>query len=213
MYGRFFKRPLDLLLSLLALPPVLLAVLVAAAAIYLDDPGPVFYNAPRRGLNGKVYTMYKLRSMRVGALPAMNEDGSAYCGARDPRITRVGRILRKLSVDELPQILNILKGDMSFVGPRPNLARNAHPRLDEIGKKRLTVRPGMTGYSQAYYRNSISQQQKFLNDCYYADHVGFLLDVKIVLRTLGSVVRREGVYADQDGGAKRLKSKGAEVSK
>ncbi len=213
MYRRFFKRTLDILLSLVALPMVLLVILVIAPVIYFDDPGPVFYNAPRRGLNGKVYTMYKLRSMYVGAQPVLNEDGSVYCGVNDPRITKVGRIIRKLSIDELPQVLNILKGDMSFVGPRPNLARNPNARLDDIRKKRLTVRPGMTGYAQAYYRNNISQEQKFLSDCHYADHLGFLFDVKIMLRTLVIIVRREGIYPDQAEAVERFKSKGAEVSK
>ena len=122
MYKMFFKRAIDILLSLIALPFVLLVVAIMAVFIYLEDRGPVFYNATRRGRNGKNFKMFKLRSMYVNSPDLKNADGSTFNSDKDPRVTKVGRFMRKTSVDELPQILNVLIGDMSFVGPRPTLA-------------------------------------------------------------------------------------------
>ena len=193
MYKNYIKRGLDVAVSLLALPFVGLSFIVCAPLIWMEDRGPVFYNALRRGRNGAVFTMYKYRSMRVDAPVMKNRDGSAYSGADDPRVTKIGRAMRKLSIDELPQILNVLKGDMSLVGPRPNLASGPYEALDEVRKKRLTVRPGLTGYSQAYFRNSIDQEQKFWNDCYYVDHVSLGFDLKILMRTVLSVLGAKNV--------------------
>ena len=193
MYKHYTKRLLDIILSLIALPFVLLSFVFCAPIIWFTDKGPIFYNAPRRGQKGTIFTMYKYRSMYVNAPVLKNADGSTYSGNDDPRVTRFGRIMRKLSVDELPQILNVLKGDMSFVGPRPNLAVGNYEEFDEYRKKRLEVRPGITGYSQAYFRNSITQEQKFINDCYYVDNVSFLFDVKILIQTVLSVVRSKNI--------------------
>ena len=140
MYRRFIKRLLDILISLVALPFVLLVIAICAPIIYLDDRGPVFYNATRRGTNGKNFTMYKLRSMYVNAPEIKNADGSTITNDFDPRVTRFGRFLRKFSVDEVPQFLNVLKGDMSLVGPRPTLAVTPYKELTEPWKKRLLVR-------------------------------------------------------------------------
>lgn len=188
MYEKFIKRLLDIIISLLALPFVGLVIVLFAPIIYFTDRGPVFYNAPRMGKDGKPFKMFKLRSMKVNAPVLKNADGSTYSGDDDPRVTKIGRIMRKLSIDELPQILNVLIGDMSFVGPRPNLVVGDYREYDDIRKKRLKVRPGITGYSQAYFRNSISQNEKFANDCYYVDHVSFVFDVKILVQTVKSVV-------------------------
>lgn len=193
MYKKFVKRLLDIIISLIALPFVGLAILVFGPVIYLTDKGPIFYNAPRRGINGSTFKMFKLRSMKVNAPVLKNADGSTYSGDDDPRVTKIGRIMRKLSIDELPQILNVLIGDMSFVGPRPNLATGNYEEFDEKRKKRLTVRPGITGYSQAYFRNSIPQEQKFENDCYYVDHVSFIFDVKILIQTVMSVLGSKNI--------------------
>lgn len=193
MYKKIFKRLLDIVISLIALPFVGIAILIFAPIIYLTDKGPVFYNAPRRGMNGKAFTMFKLRSMKVNAPVLKNADGSTYSGDDDPRVTKIGRIMRKLSIDELPQILNVLKGDMSFVGPRPHLASGNYEEFDEMRKKRLTVRPGVTGYSQAYFRNSITQEEKMKNDCYYVDNVSFLFDVKILIQTVLSVLGSKNI--------------------
>ena len=193
MYSCFFKRFIDILLSLLALPFVFLIVLAVAPFIFFEDKGPLFYNAVRRGRYGKKFKMFKLRTMYVNAPDIKNADGSTFNSDQDPRVTKIGRFLRKTSIDELPQILNVLIGDMSFIGPRPTLAITPYEELPEINKKRLLVRPGISGYAQAYYRNSITQQEKFEKDCYYVDHVSFLLDIKILLITVVSVLRRENI--------------------
>jgi len=193
MYKKFGKRLLDIVISLIALPFVGLVILVLAPVIYLTDKGPIFYNATRRGMNGKNFKMFKLRSMKVNSPVLKNPDGSTYSGDDDPRVTKIGRIMRKLSIDELPQILNVLIGDMSFVGPRPTLATTPYEQLDADRKKRLTVRPGITGYSQAYFRNSITQEQKIINDCHYVDNLSFLFDIKILIQTVLSVVRSKNI--------------------
>ena len=107
--------------------------------------------------------------------------------------------MRKTSIDEIPQLLNVLKGDMSLIGPRPNLAGGKLEDFNQNQLKRLNVRPGITGYSQAYYRNSILQEQKFINDCYYVDHVSLLFDVKILIHTVKSVLMHENIYVKQPG--------------
>lgn len=194
MYKKFLKRFLDIVVSLIALPFVLLVVIVMAPLIYFEDKGPVFYNAPRRGKDGKEFKMFKLRSMYVNSPDLKNADGSTYNSAKDPRVTKIGRLMRKASVDELPQILNVLIGDMSFIGPRPTLPTTPYDQLPDSSKKRLSIRPGITGYAQAYYRNSIGQQEKFHYDCIYVDNVSFLLDVKILIKTVTSVLKRENIY-------------------
>lgn len=198
MYRKFFKRLIDIILSLVALPFVLLAIIIMAPFIYLEDKGPVFYNATRRGKNGKNFKMFKLRSMYVNSPNLKNADGSTFNSAKDPRVTKIGRFMRKTSVDELPQILNVLIGDMSFIGPRPTLATTPYEELPEISKRRLTVRPGITGYAQAYYRNSITQDEKFAHDCYYAENVSFILDIKIILQTVKSVLKQENIYVSTE---------------
>lgn len=184
LYKHFFKRLIDLILSLIGLPFFCLIFIVLAPIIFLTDRGPVFYNAPRLGRNGKVFNMYKFRSMKVNAPDIRNKDGSTYNGDDDPRVTKIGRFMRKTSLDETPQLLNVLKGDMSVIGPRPFVTTHyyGYDKLEPKMKKRIEVRPGITGYSQAYYRNSITQDEKIEQDCYYADHVSFLLDVKVFFR-------------------------------
>ena len=194
MYKCFFKRVLDLLLAILALPFVLLLIAIAAPLIWLEDRGSVFYNAKRMGRNGRPFKMFKLRSMKVNAPDLRNADGSTFNSSDDPRVTRIGRFIRKTSIDEIPQILNVLIGDMSFVGPRPVLPGIPYAEYDDVRRKRLTVRPGITGYSQAYFRNSVGQEEKFLQDCYYTDHVSLLFDLKILFHTAYSVLKRENVF-------------------
>ena len=200
MYKHFFKRLFDIIVGLIALPFVLLIILIFAPIIYLTDRGPVFYNAERLGKKGKVYKMYKLRSMYVNSPDIKNADGSTYNGENDPRVTPVGRFMRKTSIDELPQFLNILFGHMSLIGPRPHLTKNykGYDLLDEPHKKRLDVRPGVTGYSQAYFRNSITSEKKLENDDYYVEHLTLWLDIKIVFKTALSVLKRENIYVSDD---------------
>ncbi|MBQ7288445.1 MAG: sugar transferase [Clostridia bacterium] len=193
---RFFKRFIDILVSLVALPFVLLVVLCSAPVIYLTDKGPVFYNAERKGKDGKIFKMYKLRSMYVNAPNIKNSDGSTFNSANDPRVTRVGKFLRKTSLDEFPQFFNVLIGDMSLIGPRPTLPGKSIPvnEMDEIRRKRYSVRPGITGYAQAYYRNSITQDEKFMHDAYYVDNLSFVLDVKVIFKTVLSVIGQKNIH-------------------
>ena len=196
MYRNCIKRLLDILISLIGLPFFCLLFVILAPIIYFTNRGPVFYIAPRLGKNGKKFHMLKFRSMKVNAPDIRNADGSTYNGADDPRVTKIGKIMRKTSLDEIPQILNVLKGDMSLVGPRAFLGTTAkaYDEMDEKRKKRLTVRPGITGYSQAYYRNSIGLEEKIEYDCYYVDHVSFRMDLKILFKTVASVLKHENIY-------------------
>lgn len=206
MYRKFFKRLIDIVLSLIALPFVLLVILIMAPFIYFEDKGPVFYNAERRGMNGKPFKMFKLRSMYVNAPDIRTADGSTFNSANDPRVTKIGKFMRKTSIDELPQILNVLIGDMSFIGPRPTVTTTPFEQLGELPRKRLQVRPGITGYVQAYYRNSIGHDEKVRLACYYVDNVSFMMDVKIILQTVKSVLKRENIYVSSE-------NKSAEESK
>ena len=196
MYKHGIKRFLDIVLSTIGLPLFFIVFVIVAPIIYFTDKGPVFYNADRLGYKGKIYKMYKFRSMRVNAPDLRNKDGSTYNGDDDPRVTKIGRILRKTSLDEAPQLLNVLKGDMSVVGPRPYITTNykGYEYLSPMKKKRLDVRPGITGYSQAYFRNSIGADEKDKNDCYYVDNISFLFDVKIFFQTAKSVLLRKNIY-------------------
>lgn len=195
------KRIIDLFFSLLVLPLILPITIIVYMFIYFDDKGPLFYNAQRLGRNGKTFKMYKFRTMMVNAPDIRLSDGSTYNGDDDPRITRVGRFLRKTSIDELPQILNVLLGDMSFIGPRPDPV----DWLDKYSEKEkiiLSVRPGITGYNQAYYRNSADGAMKLKNDVYYAENISFSLDMKIFFKTIKTVLLHENINVDQA----RLKS-------
>lgn len=195
MYIHFFKRLIDILIGLCALPFVLLVIIIFAPIIYFTDRGPVFYNANRAGKGYKPFKMFKLRSMYVNSPDLKNADGSTFNSDNDPRVTPIGRFMRKTSLDEFPQFLNVLKGDISFIGPRPKLYRpEKYPDgLPEYMEKSFKVKPGITGYAQAYFRNSITQEEKFKWDGYYADNVSFLMDVRIVLKTLKSVLFRENI--------------------
>ena len=196
-YTQWPKRALDIALSVIALPFVGLAIAILAPFIYFEDKGPIFYNAPRMGKDYKPFTMYKLRSMKVNAPDLVMEDGSTYNGADDPRMTRVGAFMRKTSLDELPQFLNVLKGDMSIIGPRPDLERECELYEGDEGRK-LEVRPGITGYAAVYGRNSLPWKQRLALDVYYVDNATFALDVKIFFKTFATVFRQEGVYIDTD---------------
>lgn len=196
MYLKYGKRILDIVISLVAMIPVGLVVLILAPLIYLEDKGPVFYNAPRVGKNGRDFTMYKLRSMKVNAPDLVMEDGSTYNGADDPRMTRVGAFMRKTSLDEFPQFLNVLKGDMSVIGPRPDLRRETELYEGDEGKK-LDVLPGITGYAAVYGRNSLPWHDRLALDVYYVRNVSFWLDVKIFFKTFATVFSGEGVYIEE----------------
>lgn len=193
MIYRFFKRFFDIVLSLIALPFVLLAIIIFAPIIYFTDKGPVFYNANRVGKNGKIFKMFKLRSMKVNAPDIRNADGSTYNAEGDPRVTKIGRLMRKTSVDELPQIINVFIGDMSFIGPRPATPKILE-NITDLQKERLKVRPGITGYTQMMYRNSAQGELRYEADKYYVDNISLILDLKILFGTVLKVLKRENIY-------------------
>lgn len=195
MYKNFFKRVIDLFFAVLLLPIFLIVFLIISPIIYLTDKGSIFYNAERIGKNGKVFKMYKFRSMYMNAPDIRLADGSTYNGEDDPRVTKIGKIMRKTSIDEIPQILNILKGDMSLIGPRPDTLKGAH-RYPEEEKYFLQVRPGITGYSQAYFRNSVDGKTKAINDMYYAKKISFWFDIKIFFKTIETVILGKGTYKE-----------------
>lgn len=195
MYRHFFKRIIDILISLVGLVIFALLSLVLGPIIYFTDKGPIFYNANRIGLKGKLFKMYKFRSMYVNAPDIRNEDGSTYNADDDPRVTPIGRFMRKTSLDEFPQFLNVFLGDMSIIGPRPDPPDDIYIYTEEQ-KQKLNVKPGITGYNQAYYRNSVLQDEKFANDVYYAKHISFILDWKIFFKTILVVLKHDNVYND-----------------
>ena len=199
-YLRHGKSLIDKVASVFALillSPLFLAI---AIAIKLDTPGPVFYRSTRVGRGGKTFTFYKMRSMIHGAeqhrhrIAHLNEvTGPVFKIARDPRITRVGRILRRTSLDELPQILNILRGDMTLVGPRPPLPQEVD-QYETWQLRRLSVRPGLTCLWQISGRSRLSFDEWMRLDMEYIARRGFSLDVNILFRTIPAVLSGKGAY-------------------
>lgn len=197
IYTLFFKRVIDLVFALIALPFVLLLIVIIGPIIWLDDHGPIFYAGKRIGKDGKPFGMLKFRSMKVNAPDIRLEDGSTYNGDDDPRVTKVGRFLRKTSLDEIPQFLNVLAGQMSMIGIRPD-PLDWLEKYNEHERVILTVKPGITGYNQAYFRNSADGELKLKNDVYYAEHISFWLDVKIFFKTIKTVLFRENINVAED---------------
>ena len=197
---RSLKRLLDVtgsLLGLILLSPLLIAV---SLAVKLTSPGPVFFRQKRVGADEKVFICYMFRSMyedaeaRQEELEALNEaDGVVFKIKNDPRITPVGRFIRRWSIDELPQLINVLKGEMSLVGPRPLPLRDFE-RMSELHKRRLAAIPGMSGYWQISGRSNLSFDDMVRLDLYYIENWSLSFDIKIILKTIGAVLRREGVY-------------------
>lgn len=198
MYKYFFKRVIDILIGLVALSFVLIVIIFCAPFIYFTDRGPIFYNATRAGKGYRPFKMFKLRTMYVNSPDLKNPDGSTFNSDNDPRVTPIGYFMRKTSLDEFPQFLNILTGDMSFVGPRPKLY-SKDSKLENMTpdyRKSYNVKPGITGYAQAYFRNSITQDEKFHWDAFYAEHISFRMDVKIIFQTFGSVFARKNINSE-----------------
>lgn len=188
-YEKFVKRPQDFLCALagiLVLSPV---ILVTAVLVRTKLGSPVIFKQERPGLDGKVFRLYKFRTMT----DAKDETGNLL--PDEVRLTAFGKKLRSTSLDELPELFNILKGDMAVVGPRPLLVRYL-PRYNAHQARRHEVRPGFTGYAQVNGRNSITWEEKFDKDVYYVDHVSFLGDWKIIFQTVGTVLKREGITSD-----------------
>ena len=197
---RTLKRVLDVAVSvagLTFLSPLLLAV---AVAVRLDSPGPVLFRQKRVGADEKVFICYMFRSMQRDAevrqadLENLNEaEGPVFKMRHDPRVTRIGHLLRRWSIDELPQLINVLKGEMSLVGPRPLPVRD-FLRMEKSHKRRLGAVPGMTGYWQTSGRSELSFEEMVRLDLYYIENWSLSFDLKIILKTLGAVLRREGAY-------------------
>ncbi len=195
MYKNFIKPVFDWLIALCAFPFFCILWLVVAISIKIEDGGPVFYKAERIGKGCKKLLMYKFRSMKVNAENILNADGSTYNAKDDPRVTKVGKFLRETSLDETAQLLNMLKGEMSLIGPRAS-GWDALPTYKEDEIDKMKVRPGITGYTQAYYRNSISVREKRLYDAWYANNISFGLDVKIFFKTIVTVFKHDNVYTN-----------------
>lgn len=179
------KRAADVALcsaALVVLSPVLA---LTAAAVRLDSPGPVLFRQERLGLDGRPFTMYKFRSMRVGA-----EAGGVYEAKRDERVTRLGRVLRRTSIDELPQLVNIVKGDMSIIGPRPTLTYHPWPLEDYTPeqRRRFDVRPGVTGWAQVNGRKSVDWNRRIEFDVEYVDAMSAVFDLRILAKTVAKVL-------------------------
>lgn len=180
------KRVIDLVFSSVGLALVLPLLLLAGLAVWVTMGRPVVFRQERAGLHGRPFTLYKLRTMR----DAMGPDGQPLPDVE--RLTRLGRVLRKLSIDELPQLWNVMSGDMSLVGPRPLYVKYI-PRYTLEQARRLEVQPGITGWAQVNGRNAVSWDERFRLDVWYVDHWSLSLDVRVLLLTLLKVLRREGV--------------------
>lgn len=190
---RVFKRIIDGLCAgilCIVLSPMLLLI---SGAIFLEDFKNPLFKQPRLGYKGHVFNMYKFRSMKVNAPDLRSEDGATYNSKKDARVTRVGAFIRKTSLDELPQLINILKGQMSFIGPRPDLADQIDLYHEE-DKKRLEVLPGITGYAQAVGRNSLGFRERFKYDIEYVERCSLLFDIKILIMTVEVVLRRKHIH-------------------
>ncbi len=196
-YQLAFKRFVDILLCIIALPFVLLIAIPVAIAIKIEDGGPIFYKSRRLGKGFKEFNMLKFRSMKVNAPDLRNDDGSTYNSQNDSRVTRVGRFIRETSLDELPQFFNVLVGHMSILGPRAGDVESKDT-YEEDEKDKLLVRPGISGYTQAYYRNNLGVREKRLYDAWYAHNVSLWLDVKIIFKTIATVLKRENVYTNEE---------------
>lgn len=201
-YLRFGKRALDIVVGIVAMPFLAVIAIVAAPLIVLEDKGPVFYNAPRVGKDGVEFKMYKFRSMKVNAPDLLMPDGSTYNGADDPRMTKVGAFMRKTSLDEMPQFLNVLKGDMSVIGPRPDLLRETE-LYEGCEREKLLVKPGITGYSAVMVRNSAPWHERLALDVHYVRNVSFAMDLKIFFKTFQTVFSQEGVYVESEDSEKK----------
>lgn len=186
MYKHFFKRLFDIVLSLVGLIILSPILLIVAIMVKLTSKGPILFKQERIGLRGKVFRILKFRSMCVGA---EQQEGGVYSGKGDKRVTKIGRILRATSLDELPQLINVFKGDMSFIGPRPPLTY--HPwkfeEYTEEQKRMFNVRPGITGWAQVHGRKEVEWHKRIELNVWYVDHVSFWLDIKIFFMTIGKV--------------------------
>ena len=188
MYSKFFKRFADVVFSLIILAVFGIFMALIAIAIKINSKGPVIFRQQRIGKNGRVFTIYKFRTMCVGA---ENQGSGVYSDKNDKRVTRVGKLLRASSLDELPQIFNILRGEMSFIGPRPPLTYHpwSYSEYTEEQKEMFSVRPGITGLAQISGRKNVEWNKRIEINLYYIHNISFLTDVKIALKTIFKVAK------------------------
>ena len=186
IYGVFIKRLFDIILSLLILILFFWLYLIVAFLVKVKLGSPVLFKQPRPGKDEKVFDMYKFRTMTD------ERDADGNLMPDEVRLTKFGNMLRKTSLDELPELFCILKGDMSFVGPRPLLVKYL-PYYNERERLRHSVRPGLTGYAQAHGRNAISWEKKFEYDVYYVEHLSLLMDIRVIIDTVKTVLSHDGV--------------------
>lgn len=186
MYKHFFKRLFDIVLSLLVIILFSWLYIILAILVRTKLGSPIIFKQQRPGKDEKIFGMYKFRSMT----DEKDENGNLL--PDEVRLTSFGKKLRATSLDELPEFFNILKGDMSFIGPRPLLVKYL-PYYNERERLRHSVRPGLTGYAQAHGRNAISWEKKFEYDIYYVEHLTFLTDVKVIIDTIKTVLSHDGV--------------------
>lgn len=187
MYKHYIKRLMDIAIALMVLVVLSPVLLITAVAIKLESPGPVIFKQKRLGLSGKEFSIYKFRSMVQNA---EHTGSGVYSGKSDARVTKVGKILRATSIDELPQAINMLKGDMSLIGPRPPLTYHPWP-IDQYTpeqKRMFEVRPGITGWAQVHGRKDVEWNRRIEMNVWYVDHVSFPLDVKIFFMTIFKVL-------------------------
>ena len=194
MYAKYIKRFLDLILSLLALIILMPVLVIVAIAIKTDSKGPVFFLQERLGKNGKVFKIIKFRTMVVNAEKI--GDGLKVKSEKDNRITRVGKVLRKTSLDELPQLINVVKGEMALIGPRPPVTYHPHKyeEYPEEQKRRFWVRPGITGLAQVRVRNSATWDERIKIDLEYIEKITFIGDINIIFDTIKQLVKKENIY-------------------
>lgn len=200
----FFKRFLDILISFLGIIICILPALIVALLVKVTSKGPILYKQERIGKNGKVFNILKFRSMVVGA-----ESSGVYSSNKDPRVTKIGKFLRATSIDEIPQLINILKGDMSLIGPRPPLTYHpwTYDKYTNEQKKMFDVRPGITGWAQVHGRKDVEWHKRIEYNVWYVDNVSFWLDIKIFFLTIVKVLKNEGNENDKKtaGDNKHLK--------
>lgn len=185
MYRHFFKRFMDIVLALIGIAVAGIPMLLIALCVKLESPGPALFKQERLGKDGKVFKIYKFRSMCVGA-----EKGGVYSDNKDTRVTRVGRIIRATSLDELPQFFNVLLGHMSFIGPRPPLTYHPWPleEYSDFQRRMFEVRPGITGWTQTHGRKDVEWHRRIELNVWYVDHLTLWLDIKILFLTVFKVL-------------------------
>lgn len=195
---KYIKRAMDFLVAVILLTVLSPLMLLAATLIAVNRDGPILFKQKRPGKDGKIFTVYKFRTMSTALIDRNGKELSDF-----ERMTRIGKILRKTSIDELPQLFNIIKGDMSFIGPRPLLTEYLGLYSPEQ-MRRHEVLPGISGWAQVNGRNTLTWEQKFAYDIYYVDHYSFLMDMKIFFKTVENVLRQDGINSGNDNTMKKF---------